>query len=103
MPKKTKKEKILAEYRRKIKLLNLKHQKIKTLSEIETPNVKKENERSQPLPFLKDKKQIEIQNSQQLTSSNYIIKDIKKTAIITFLILIFEFLASFFYYKLSNQ
>jgi len=85
MPKKTKKQKILAEYRKKIKLLQ---QEIIFVSKTET---KKENKTTSP-----NQKILSLEKKEEIKAlSSYFLQDLKLSLLISFFLIALEILLYF--------
>jgi hypothetical protein len=85
MPKKTKKEKILAEYRRKLKLL--KESTVFTPKPQPTIKNKKEEKILPQSPILPQTKKL---NKEDNFISSYFVNDLKKSFLISFLLITLE-------------
>jgi hypothetical protein len=83
MPKKTKKEKILAEYRRKLKLLK----ESTVFTPKPQPTAKKEEKISPQSPISPQTKKL---NKEDNFISSYFVNDLKKSFLISFLLIALE-------------
>ncbi len=101
MPKKTKKQKIIAEYRRKLKLVELSknlnneffNKKTESLSYKEKSEKKPIDE---PKADLSMKNLFEVENHQSLLLKTFFYQDIKKSVITSLVIIFFIFLLYWF-------
>ena len=103
MPKKTKKEKIIAQYRRKYKLLEQQIEQKKVSQTTETPSKKVDHqpkiEEKKPLTTIKVKTretQVEVKkNNENNLLKNFFISDLKKSLLITIILIGIEFFLYF--------